>query len=111
MVLQPLADAGQGLPHFHADRAQQIRRADSEWLQQMRRANRARAQDNLAARTTPAVLDSVNSAAYGESHMTLNPTANAEVIGHSMAPLAVGADQVIDLLVGPAATISRKFLD
>lgn len=29
---------------------------------------------------------------YGESHMGLNPTAIAEVIRHSMAPLAVGAD-------------------
>ena len=29
---------------------------------------------------------------YGESHMGLNPTAVAEVIRHSMAPLVVGSD-------------------
>jgi L-alanine-DL-glutamate epimerase-like enolase superfamily enzyme len=29
---------------------------------------------------------------YGEAHMGLNPTAVAEVIRHSMAPLVVGSD-------------------
>jgi hypothetical protein len=55
MVVEVGADAGQVVQHRHADRLQMRRRADAGNLQQMRRVDRAAAEDHLARRGELAV--------------------------------------------------------
>ena len=51
MILQVGADAAQFMHHRHADRLQVVRRPDAGDLQQMRRVDRAAAQDDLLVGT------------------------------------------------------------
>ncbi len=50
VVLQVLADAGHFMRHVHAGRAQRLAGADARKLEDLRRADRACAQDHFAAR-------------------------------------------------------------
>ena len=49
MVLQILADAGQRVHDLPAERGDDVRAADARQFQQLRRADRAGGQDDLAA--------------------------------------------------------------
>ena len=65
MILQVLTHAGQRMPHLDAQRCEQVRRADARELQELRRIDRAAADDHLSLRRD--LGDGTAASAHGES--------------------------------------------